>query len=345
MYIVSLFSILSISDRGKNSYVYLVYLRMKTYRLVFIGTGDFGVPILENLLQDKNFEIAGIITAPDKPQGRKLLLTPTRIKEIGLLNKKIIHTPQSKKEFEEIISLIKPDICLLVAYGMILPKKILSIPKYGFINIHGSILPRYRGPSPIHQALLNGDTETGNTWIQMNEKMDEGPIIGMEKIEIEKNDTFTLLYKKLAQLAANHTSSYLLHYINLGQLIRQDDTYATYCSKIDKKDGYINFLHDTAEKIYNKFRAYIEWPNVYFKAKNMNIKIIQCNIYDQNNYSNIAPGTFIILDNKKLLIVTKVGVIELKELQPESKKIMPAYNFLQGYKNILKPLLFNNNYL
>lgn len=305
------------------------------YKLLFLGTGDFGVPILENLAKDPHFQVVGVITAPDKPQGRKMVLTPTQIKVTAEnLGIPVFH-PTNKTEAVEKAKQLSPDICLVVAYGMILSKEFLSLPRFGCINIHGSILPKYRGASPIHQALLNGDSETGNSWQRMEYKMDTGPVIGSITTEVDKNETFFDLYKKLAQLAADKNQSVLLDYIRTGQCTPQDDRLATYCSKIDKSDGLVDFSKMKTSEIYNKFRAYIEWPNVYFKAKEMNIKIIRCIPVEQNNYSNYSAGIFINSDNKKLLVKTTDGAIELIEVQPPSKKPMSGVSFLQGYSHLL----------
>ncbi len=311
---------------------------MKKIKLLFVATGDFGVPILEKLSEEPNFEVIGVVTATDKPQGRKLVLTPTQVKvtaqQIGIP----VYSPTDKKELFATFSELKPDIALVVSYGMIFPNKVLKLPTYGCVNIHGSILPKYRGASPIHQALLNGDTQTGNTWIVMESKMDAGPVIGTSECEIDKNDDFCTLYKKLAHDAANETPSVLLQYIAARQYTPQNDELATYCSTIDKGDGLIDFSAESATHIYNKFRAYTEWPNVYFKAKNMNIKITQLREADQINCTNYNPGTFINSGNKKLFVATLDGALELIEVQPSSKKPMNAISFLNGYKSELEKI-------
>ncbi len=306
---------------------------MNKIKLVFIATGDFGVPILEKLAEDSSFELIGVITAPDKPQGRKLILTPTQVKVTAQKFNIPVFSPLNKEELYERCKELNPDIALVVSYGMIFPKKVLQLPKYGCINIHGSILPKYRGASPIHQALLQGDTVTGNTWIVMESKMDAGPVIDQSTLAIDANDDFSTLYKKLAQDAAEKTPSVLKNYILNSKSSPQDDRVATYCSTIDKSDGLVDFPRESAVNIYNKFRAYHEWPTVYFKTKTMNIKITQLRVSEQLNYSNYATGTYINLGNKKLFIVTLDGVLEVIEVQPPSKKPMSAVSFLQGYKN------------
>ncbi len=309
---------------------------MNKIKLLFVATGDYGVPILEKLSEDTNFEIIGVITATDKPQGRKLVLTPTQVKVTALRFGLKVLSPKDKNELFEVFDELKPDIALVVAYGMIFPEKILNIPKYRCVNIHGSILPKYRGASPIHQAILNGDTETGNTWTLMDRKMDAGPIISTSHVAIEPDDRFQELYTKLAQNAADLTPSVILNYIKTGQSSPQNDKEATKCSTIDKTDGLVDFKKQTARDIYNKFRAYSMWPNVYFKTKNMNIKITQLSIVDQLSYSNVASGNFINLNNKKLIITTLDGALELIEVQPPSKKPMSGISFLNGYKDELE---------
>lgn len=314
-------------------------MKTQPIRLLFAGTGNFGVPILEALAADPHFEIAGVITAMDKPQGRKQIVTPTEVKNTANRLGLAVYCPTSKDEIRDVFTTTMPDLALVVAYGVILPSDILHIPKFGCINVHGSILPKYRGASPIHAAILNGDTDTGNSWTIMERKMDTGPIIATDAVKIAQNETFSGLYKKLAQSAAEHTPSNLLHFIETNQSTTQSDSLASYCSIIDKNDGLIDFSKMKTSEIYNKFRAYDEWPNVYFKAKEMSIKITQCTPAEQNNYSNAEAGTFIVLGNKKLLVKTLDGAIELIELQPASKKPMLAVSFIQGYKNLLNPLI------
>lgn len=309
---------------------------MNKIKLLYVATGDFGVPILEELAKNNQFEIVGVITAPDKPQGRKQVLTPTKIKEQAQALEIAVYSPITKEELYALFTDLKPDIGLVVAYGMFFPQKVLQLPRYGCINIHGSLLPQYRGASPIHQALLNGDSETGTTWIVMEQKMDAGPIIETSHLKIDQNDNFCTLYKKLAHDAAVKTPSVLLHYIQTGQYTVQDDKKATFCSTIDKSDGLIDFATEKSTDILNKFRAYYEWPNVYFKTKTMNIKVTQCSTAEQFNYSNYKPGTFLNLNNKKLLVATADGALELIEVQPPSKKPMSGMSFLNGYKNELE---------
>src|SRR3989339_634511 len=210
--------------------------------IVFFGTPEFSVQSLESLNKITQINILSVITQPDKKVGRKGILTPPPVKicaqNLGLL----VHQPKTKEKVFKIVKKYTADFFVVIAYGSILDKKTLELPKYGAVNVHGSLLPKYRGASPIQEALLNGDKETGLSIMAMNEKMDEGDVYFLKRVEIAKEDNYISLSDKLAIVSAN-ILPFLLEDIALGKLdrVKQDNKQATFCRKIEKEDGKINF--------------------------------------------------------------------------------------------------------
>lgn len=303
---------------------------MKQISVVFAGTAAFGVPILEALLSDSRFSVTCVITAPDKPAGRNLEMTSSPIKNFATLNKLFIQQPKNNAELKQKIAQISPDILLVVAYGLIIKDDVLSIPKIGAINIHGSLLPKYRGSSPIQEAILRGDKKTGITWIVMNEKVDRGDVVGQQEIEIDENDTYQTLSQKLADLAACFTPNVLMDYASNKKAQKQDEKLASYCRKIKKDDGFIDIHGETAEEIVRKIRAYTPWPECYIFWNNSRLKIIEA----QTSEQKISSGMVVAENGEKLLVGTKEKAISLLSVQPESKRKMLVREFLAGQKNI-----------
>lgn len=301
-------------------------------KIVFFGTPQFAVPSLEALAKIPDMEILAIVTQLDKPIGRKQILTPSPVKmtakELGL---KILQ-PKNKEDLKKMMKGYEADFFVVIAYGMIFPKEILSIPRYGCINIHASLLPKYRGASPIQEALLNGDKETGISFIQMDEKMDEGPVFLIKRTKISPNDNLESLTAKLSKLSGQLIPMVLADIVS-GLLIplKQNDKNATYCKKIKKEDGKINW-NKTAEEINNMIKAYTPWPSAYTTLKGKKLQILEAT-HDQTT-TNQKPGTFII-DGKILKITTKKGLLLPKKIQLEGKKEMDIISFVNGYKNLI----------
>lgn len=235
--------------------------------------------MLEDLIADENIEVAFVVSNPDKPFGRDQEMRPTPVKELALKEHIPVFTPEKVRNNTEFLDTIRGYDCdyfIVVAYGKILPVELLEIPKKMCINVHGSILPKYRGASPIQSALLHGDTETGVTIMQMSEGMDEGDMIFVEKIEITKNDTSETLFQKFAEISGK-TLIHALWKLKKGELkpIPQDPALATYCTKIEKEDGLIDWSQ-SAKEIYQKWQAYTPWPGIYtmYDGKRLLLEII-----------------------------------------------------------------------
>lgn len=302
-----------------------------------MGTPDFALPSLRALIENPDFEIQAVITQPDKPVGRNKTFQASPIKKLALANNIEVFTPdkiKSNAKIKEKIIKANPDVIVVVAYGKILPQEILDIPKMGIVNIHGSILPKHRGASPIVGSILAGDKETGVTLMKLDSKMDAGPIIAVSNpIAIIKNDTTATLSDKLAKIGANLLISNLTKYIE-GQIKPQpqDNTQATYVKLIKKSDGQINW-HESAEIIARKIRAYIPWPSAFTKYQDKLLKIISAVIIDKT--TNETLGTIWLTDDKYPAVNTSLGSLKLMEVQLAGKKPMSGKNFLLGQSDFI----------
>ena len=264
----------------------------KDLKFVFFGTPNVASETLE-ILKNNDFLPSLIVTSPDKPQGRKMLMTPPPVKTWAIENNIPFIQPENTNQ----LNIVSSDLFIVVAYGKILPQEIIDFPKFGSINIHYSLLPKYRGASPVESAILNGDIETGVSIQKMEYKMDSGPIIASQKIFIHSNETAPELRKRLIKIGGellvktlNTTPLPFGHSpLPTGQaslsgvtLIPQDESKATYCKKIKKEDGLID-LNDNPIKNYNKFRAYANWPRSFFFKDGKRI-IITDAVLENNNF-------------------------------------------------------------
>ena len=304
-------------------------------RIVFMGTPKESASILQALLDAKQGIIL-VVTQPDRPKGRGLKVIPSAVKELSLKHGLPLEQPESVKDitFIKILESLKPDLIVVAAYGKILPKAILNIPKYGCINIHASLLPRYRGAAPIQWALLNGERETGITIFKLEELLDTGPILLQEKIEIEDEDDAGTLSKKLFKLG----SELLLKAITLiekGQATytSQPATQISYAPTITKESGSLDFKKSAVE-VHNRIRAMNPWPGAYTFYKGKRLKILLSDIKISNLATGThSPGTIIdIIKNVGFIIATSKGHLLIKEVQLEGGKAMRAYDFVIGHK-------------
>lgn len=299
-------------------------------KAIFMGTPEFSVHAL-NTLYNSGFEISLVITQPDKKQGRKqeIIFSPVKERALELgLEIRQYNSIKSKEAIGEILA-IKPDLIIVSAYGQILPAEILHIPKFGCINVHASILPKYRGASPINHALLNGDSSTGITTMQMDEGMDTGDIILQDEIQIELNDNAETLTKKLATLSEK-TLSNTLSLIQMNMPlpnIQQNEQQVTYSPMIKKEDGLIDFS-DEATSIINQIKAFVTWPVAYTFYEGKRFKIYSAK--DTSLSSEAPPGTIVRFTEDSIVVATGTTEIQLLEVQLEGKKRMHARTFLLG---------------
>jgi len=307
-------------------------------KIIFFGTPQFAVETLQALNNTADIEIKGIVTQPDKIVGRKKTLTPPPVKSYGIKNQIPVHQPKNNQELDSILNKYKEEIdfYVVLAFGMIIKKSILQKPSHHCLNIHTSILPKYRGASPIQSALLNGDTTTGISIMKMDEKMDTGEIFHIEKLAIDPLDDAVSLSKKLSTLSANITPTILRKILNKEiEAIPQDENQASYCKKISKEDGLIDWNHD-ANRIHNQIRAYTGWPESYTTLNGRKIKIIQART-KLSNHDNKTPGSVEIIDGQLEIICGRNSLIPTK-VQPEGKNVMDLKSFLNGYSNQLSIL-------
>ncbi|MCS7180029.1 MAG: methionyl-tRNA formyltransferase [bacterium] len=305
-------------------------------KIIFFGSDIFGLPCLEVL--KRKYNLVAIVTIPDKPKGRGLKMSPTPVKEWGFVNNIEVLTPVNfDNEFINKIKKISPHFIVVISYGKILPISIIEIPKIACINLHPSLLPKYRGPAPIEWAIINGETKTGITTIKMNEKVDEGEIILQKEIEILPSDNVITLKNKLSQLAPE----VLIESIEI--LLKENRTYPqigipSYAPKLKKEDGLINWEKD-AEKIHNLIKGIMIWPTAYtYLNQNSTkklVKIFKTEIGEKEKVLG-KPGEIIKIEKDYIEVSCGRGSLKIKELQIEGKKRMSVSQFLCGYRNVLK---------
>ncbi len=301
-------------------------------KIIFMGTPDFSVPTLDAIKKDGN-EIVLVVTQPDKKKGRKGILTPPPVKEWAVKNNISIFQPVKLREKQNIEELEKyeADVIVVAAFGQILPKEVLDMPKYGCINVHASLLPKYRGASPIQWAILNGDDETGVTTMQMGVGLDDGDILLQKKVPISSEDTGGSLFDKLSKVGADLLVE-TLHRIEKNDIVRipQDDEKATHVGLIKKDFGILSFDEEN-KYILNKIRALNPWPSAFTFYKDKMVKIWKAKSVSFNN-KGYEYGDLIVENKDELLVVTRNGAISILELQEEGKKRIKAADFLRGHK-------------
>ncbi len=299
-------------------------------KTVFIGTPEFALPALKALVRDIDFSVKAVITQPDMPSGRKLIPTPPPVKQLAIEDKLEVWQPQKIIQVLDNLRALAPDVLVVAAYAQIIPEDILKLPKYGCINIHPSLLPKYRGASPVQAAILNGDTATGVTIMLMDKTLDTGPILAQQTIAIKDGETTTTLSAKLAELGAKMLDTTIKKYIK-GQIKpqAQDDTQASYIKMFTKQDGLIDWSQPAAA-IERQVRAFIPWPSAWtwLKGKQLKILAVAPEPLDVNTYK---PGkTFIY--NKELAVQCGQDALLIKALQLEGKNTVASADFIRGYQ-------------
>ena len=305
-------------------------------KIVFMGTPDFSVPTLEKLYSDKNIEIDYVVTKADtkSSRGQKINCSQVKLKanELGL---KVLQ-PIKIKDDIEVIDLLKkstPDFIIVVACGQILSKEILDIPKYACINGHASLLPKYRGASPIQSAILNGDEITGTTSMLMDVGLDTGDILEQNTITVDKKETSDSLFEKLSHLTADTIYHTINNFENISR-IKQDDSKATKSVIIKKEFGKIDFTNETRIEIDRKVRAYTSWPSAFIDLGDEQLKIWDVDVLEEeidiNDGKEFADNIYII--NDSIYARCKDGFLRINELQKSGKKRMKSKDFINGLK-------------
>ena len=298
---------------------------MKDLRVVFMGSPLFSVPVLEEL--NKNVNVVGVVTAPDAYVGRKKVLTmcPVKEKAVGLGLK--VYSPIKLRSDFEFIKELNPDMIITCAYGQILSEEILNIPKLGCFNLHGSLLPKYRGGAPIHYALLNGDEKTGITLMYMDKGMDSGDTIAKEEIIIEENDNIESLTNKLSIIASKMIIKYLPSLIDgTNNRVKQDINKVTFSPIITREDEHLDF-NVTAKEIFNRYRMLSPNPLPNIKIDDIEYKIAECKIVDASG----KVSTVVNKDKNSFTIMAKDKGIMVSKIKPIGKNIMNVRDFFNGY--------------
>ncbi|VED60676.1 methionyl-tRNA formyltransferase [Staphylococcus simulans] len=302
-------------------------------RIIFMGTPDFSTKVLEMLIAKE--DVIAVVTQPDRPVGRKRVMTPPPVKEVALQNGIEVYQPEKISQSENLQTLIdlKPDLIVTAAFGQILPKALLDAPRLGAINVHASLLPKYRGGAPIHQAIIDGEKETGVTIMYMAPKLDAGDIISQQAIDIEANDDVGSMHDKLSFLGADLLAKTLPDIINgTNERIEQNEEEATFASNISREDERIDWSK-SAQDIYNHIRGLSPWPVAYTKLDDKNMKLYQAHIVEGKEGK---PGEIIETTKKAIIVGTgSSDAIALTDIQLSGKKRMPTANFLSGYQDDL----------
>lgn len=297
---------------------------MPQKRVVFMGTPDYADKILEALIDDNEIEVISLFTQPDKPVGRKKVLTPPQTKVRALASNIPVYQPHSlkKEDYEAEIKDMNPDFIVVAAFGQILPKSILDIAPC--INLHASLLPAFRGASPIQQSLLAGDKQTGVTAMLMDVGMDTGDIITSKSFDIPSEMLSFELFKSLTNIAVALTLD-VLHAFESFDIKAQDDSKATYCKKISKADGEVTF--SDAEAVVNRYRAFTPWPGIYLPSglKLKRIALAQTDV-------RFESGKIIKVEKNRIEVACEQGSVYIYSVQPVSKKEMDIASFLNGQR-------------
>ncbi len=301
-------------------------------RVVFMGTPDFSVPTLQSLIDEK-YDVVGVVTQPDKPKGRGRTMQFTPVKELAVKYSIPVLQPVKLKNddvFFEELKALKPDVIVVIAFGQILPDRVLELPKYGCINIHASLLPKYRGAAPIQWAILNGEKETGVTTMMMDSGLDTGDMILRKVIPIEEKETGGSLFDKLAY-AGGDLIIETLKQAEAGTLKRipQNNDESNYVSIIKKEYGRMDFTKSALE-LERLIRGLNPWPSAFTSLHGKTLKVWDADVVE--TVSEEKPGTILSVDKDSFTVMTGEGALKILELQLEGKKRMMTEAFLRGYK-------------
>ncbi len=302
---------------------------MTSLRIIFAGTPDFAARHLQALL-DSEHQVIAVYSQPDRPAGRGQQLQASPVKQLALAHQIPVFQPKSLKKSKAQAELanLNADLMVVVAYGLILPTVVLQTPKLGCINVHGSLLPRWRGAAPIQRALWAGDSETGVTIMQMDEGLDTGAMLSKVSLPIAPDDTSASLYHKLAEIGPKALLQALTHLPALQQqAVMQEDTLANYAEKLSKEEALLDF-NKSAVALAREIRAFNPWPVSYLQLGPLQLKIWQADV--DSTPSTAAPGTVLSVGKKGIVIATSEGALVLQQLQPPGKKALAVTDFING---------------
>lgn len=300
---------------------------MKKNPIIFFGTHNFAAAILEGLLKSSFVSVVLVVTQPDRPVGRKKEIQKSPVKILAEKHKIKLIQPEKLKNTH--LKIPKVDLSVVAQYGLLIPEEIINAPKFGTINVHTSLLPKYRGASPIQSAILNGDTTTGVTIMKMDKGLDTGPVLMQKEMKINSDDTYEILDKKLSELGLEALLETLPLYIT-GKLQpkEQDNNAATICKQLTREDGKVSW-EKNAQEIYNLYRGLHPWPGIWTVLGGKRLKLISVKPSERKYTAGM-----LMVDDNRIFIGCKDKSIEILELQIEGKKPMDAKTFLNGNKNI-----------
>jgi methionyl-tRNA formyltransferase len=297
-------------------------------KIIFAGTPDFAARHLDALLASEH-QVVGVFTQPDRPAGRGNKLTPGPVKTLALAHNIPVYQPKSLRpeENQQLVADLQADVMVVVAYGLILPKPVLDMPRLGCINVHGSLLPRWRGAAPIQRALWAGDSETGITIMQMDVGLDTGDMLYKLTCPITAQDTSATLYDKLAQLGPQGLLD-TLSLVASQQAVpeKQDESLANYAEKLSKEEARLDWMLP-AEQLERCIRAFNPWPMSFFMVDDQPVKVWQASVLPHSDHQ---PGQIIRADKHGIQVATAQGVLNLLQLQPAGKKPMSAQDLLNS---------------
>ncbi|WP_100399391.1 methionyl-tRNA formyltransferase [Bacillus sp. FJAT-44742] len=305
-------------------------------KILFMGTPDFSVPVLQRILQEGH-EVVGVVTQPDRPKGRKKTLTPPPVKVEAEKHDLPVFQPEKIREKDQLSPILEtnPEIVVTAAYGQLLPNELLDAPSYGCINVHASLLPKYRGGAPIHQAIIDGEKESGISIMYMVEKLDAGDVLSQVRVPIDEKDTVGTLHDKLSEAGADLLSDTLIK-IKEGtiQAVPQNENEVTFASNIQRGQELLDW-NKTGEELYNQIRGMNPWPVAYTVYNEKPVKIWWAE--KTASPKKGKPGEVLSIEENGIIVGTGDDTaIKIKELQPSGKKRLKASDYLRGAGAALK---------
>ena len=307
---------------------------MSEIRVCFLGTPDFATVCLKRLLEDDHYKVVGVVTQPDRPSGRKLQLTPSPVKTLALQHGLPVLTPESLRREPEAVEIIqswRAEIAVVVAFGQILDQNFLNLFPYGCVNVHASLLPRWRGAAPIQRALEMGDLKTGVCLQKMVLKLDAGDVIGSREIALDDEMNSLELHDRLAVMGADLLHIEMMDYIR-GYLagVPQDENLVTYAKKIEKSESELRF-EEPARSLHNRVRAFVWGPGTYTMFQGKRLKIHKTRVLARS-VKEALPGEIVEVQKDSFRVQTGEGLLEVLEVQPESKGRMASADFIKGFQ-------------
>lgn len=307
---------------------------MKPVRIVFMGTAELACESLERLRGCQDAELVAVVTQPDRPKGRDLKLQPTPVKRVALARGLPVLQPLKARsaDFSKELGELHPDLIVVVAYGQILPRAILDLPRHGCLNVHTSLLPKYRGAAPIQWAILNGDNETGVTIMRMDEGLDTGPIVAVARTPISLQDTSQTLHDRLACMGAELLAGTIPGYVERTiDVVPQPTDGASYARKINKEDGKLDWRL-TAKQIFNRVRGFTPWPGAFTTLPDGPAKLLKIRSVAVAEEFQREAGQILRVSHEGILVGCGEGAVVINELQKEGGRWMTVSEFLTGHR-------------